>query len=250
MNTFYEQRLPIGKFFEELVKKLFLKLNYQIFATENFKKELDKSSKLFKSDKFKDQNIFLMLRYLPDFIALDESKNKINSFFIDTKVLFTPVYLDTFKQQLKNDLKLQIETQNLGLIEREAYSSYISHHNSGSRVLIILICTYHPDLILCNFIEDIEILHKEKQDRNFKSSGSKTPRVNINLNKMKPLNIFLKELNKDKYDQELLDKFYKVVSEKYNFLGLPKTINKAIADKIKVNLERVCKRKLEFKILG
>ena len=34
-----------------------------------------------------------MLRYLPDLIVLDKS-NKIES-FLDTKVMFTPVYLKT-----------------------------------------------------------------------------------------------------------------------------------------------------------
>lgn len=250
MSSFYNQRLPIGKFFEELTKKLFLKLNYKIIDTDSFKKEFDKNTEKFKSDRFKEQNIFLMLRYLPDFIALDENKNSINSFYIDTKVLFTPVYLDTFKNQLKNNLNLKIQTENLGLIEREAYLSYKSHHNSGSKVLIIVICTYNPEIILCSFVEDLEILHKEQKDRNFNSSGSTTPRVNINLQKMTPLNLFLKKLNKDKYNQELIDKFYAVIKEKYNFLGLPKSIDKNIANKIKSNLEEVCNRKLEFKTLG
>ncbi len=247
-NGFYNLRLRIGKYLEENIKN-YLRDNgllsistYEITKTfENYLPEI------WKQDIIKKSNPILMLRYIPDFIVVDK-KDKLGTFLLDTKCMFTPIYLKTFPDQINQNLKDNITLENIGVIEREAYKSYVSHHKSGSKVAILIACTYNPNFLFCDFVENLKILYTEGKIRNYNSSGSTTPRVNIDLRKMKTLKEFVKDYLKFT-DEVKLIRLISNLRNNLNFIGLPKKINLKRAEEVKNSLSKLCNIELSFKNL-
>ncbi len=249
MNSgFKDLRLPIGKVLENKIIKFFQDLDLIVIPTENFKQSLTKEQpNIWQSDFIKKNKPILMLRYLPDLIVIDKT-NKIESFFLDTKVMFTPVYLKTLPDLINKTLNENITLDNLGLIEREAYTSYMLYQKAGIKVAVLALCTYNPELIFCDYIEKIKTLFTEKQNRNYFSSGSTTPRVNIDFRKMSTFKEFLlKDLKLNNLNK--FQELFKDLETSFNFIGLPKTIRSETANEVKVYIEKKCNRSLIFKNL-
>ena len=218
-ESFVNLRLPIGKILENKIFKFFEKLNFIVLPTESLKKSLTKENQnLWRQDFVKRSKPILMLRYIPDFIVIDR-ENRVESFFLDTKVLFTPVYLNTLPDQINRNLNDNISFENIGLIEREAYMSYMLYQKSGTKVVILCVCTYNPKFIFCDFVENIKTLFVENKNRNSFSSGSTTPRVNIDLRKMMDLEQFLLK-NELLQNREILDNLYNDLNNDFNFKSL------------------------------
>ena len=247
-NNFTDLRLPLGKVLENKITKFFQDLDLIVIPTEKFKQSLTKEQPdVWQSDFLKKNKTILMLRYLPDLIVLDKS-NKIESFFLDTKVMFTPVYLKTLPDLINKTLNENITLDNLGLIEREAYTTYMLYQKAGIKVAVLALCTYNPELIFCDYIQNIKTLFTEKQNRNYYSSGSTTPRVNIDFRKMSSFKNFLsKELKINNFNK--FHELYKDLEKNFNFIGLPRTIRSETANEVKVYVEKKCNRKLIFKNL-
>jgi len=103
-ESFVNLRLPIGKILENKIFEFFEKLNFIVLPTESLKKSLTKENQnLWRQDFVKKSKPILMLRYIPDFIVIDR-ENRVESFFLDTKVMFTPVYLNTLPDQINRNL--------------------------------------------------------------------------------------------------------------------------------------------------
>ena len=173
---------------------------------------------------------------------------RVSNFFLDTKVMFTPVYLKTLPDLINKTLNENITLDNLGLIEREAYTTYMLYQKAGIKVAVLALCTYNPELIFCDYIQNIKTLFTEKQNRNYYSSGSTTPRVNIDFRKMSSFKNFLsKELKINNFNK--FHELYKDLEKNFNFIGLPRTIRSETANEVKVYVEKKCNRKLIFKNL-
>jgi len=247
-NRFHNLRLPIGKYLEENIQNYLQDNELLSISTNEIKKTFENYlPEIWKKDVIKKSNPVLMLRYLPDFIVIDK-KDEFDTFLLDTKTMFTPIYLNTFPDQINKNLKDNITLENIGVIEREAYKSYISHHKSGSKVAILIACTYNPKFLFCDFVENLKILYTEKETRNYNSSGSTTPRVNIDLRKMKTLKEFVKDYLKFT-NQEKLNRLISNLRNNLNFIGLPNKINLNRAKEVKNSLSKLCNIELSFKNL-
>lgn len=247
-ESFINLRLPIGKILENKIFEFFEKLNFIVLPTESLKKSLTKENQnLLRQDFVKKSKPILMLRYIPDFIVIDR-ENRVESFFLDTKVMFTPVYLNTLPDQINRNLNDNISFENIGLIEREAYMSYMLYQNAGVKVAILCVCTYNPNFIFCDFVENIKTLFVENKNRNSFSSGSTTPRVNIDLRRMSGLEQFMLK-NKLLQNKEIFDNLFKDLNKIFNFIGLPKKIYPTRANEVKLLIEKICKKEIIFKNL-
>ena len=189
-----------------------------------------------------------MLRWLPDFLLVSTSNNEFkDAFFIDIKAMYTPIYLKTFPEQLKKEYGKQISIEDIGNIEREAYKSYTSHQKSGSKVAVLVACTYNPKLLLCDYIENLEIIYKDERERNKMSSGSTTPRVNIDLSKMSSFEDFLSPLMGDNFDRDLYQILFDFIEKEFNFIGYPRVVSKDRAEEVKEYLTKKVGRELLLK---
>jgi hypothetical protein len=247
-QKFLKQRLPLGSKFEELIIK-FLETfeQLQIINTGALKEHLEKdlNTDIWKQDQFKKHKPLLMLRWLPDLMIINASKEI--SLFADVKFMYTPIYLDTLPKQISENTGIEIKKHEIGNIEREAYDSYISWINGGAKVAIISLATFHPNLILSEFADQVEILFRDERERNHFSSGSTTPRVNIHLSKMKNFFEFIEDnLLKEKIDEQRREKFMQYCKENFSFIGLPRSIAASSAQKVQSELSSITKRNLRF----
>jgi hypothetical protein len=231
MTLTYPKRIEIGNFVEDVFVK-YLKHHQLgvIEVAESLKQGATAAGKLdqrikeaMRSDAVKRNKAIIMCRYMPDFLLLQFQEQVFrDAMFCDVKAMFTPVFLDTFHKQLERAHGAKIALHNVANIEREAFDSYKSYHAAGAKVSVLLACSYHPELALCEYIENIRELYRDPQNRNRQAAGSTTPRVNIDLSSMRPLQQFLKE--EFEVDAEMVDKLHARLREKLDFVACPQNI--------------------------
>jgi hypothetical protein len=231
MTLTYNQRVEIGNFVETVFAN-YLKYHQLgvISVAESLKKGLSAASDLderikeaMRSDAVKRNKAIIMCRYMPDFLLLGFQEQAFrDAMFCDVKAMFTPVFLDTFHKQLEKAHGAKIALHNVANIEREAFDSYKSYHDAGAKVAVLLACSYHPELALCEYIENMRELYRDVQDRNRQAAGSTTPRVNIDLSSMRPLQQFLKD--EFDVDAEMVDKLHARLRERLDFVACPQWV--------------------------
>jgi hypothetical protein len=168
---------------------------------------------------------------MPDFLLLQfQGQAFKDAMFCDVKAMFTPVFLDTFHKQLERAHGAKIALENVANIEREAFDSYKAYHVAGAKVSVLLACSYHPELALCEYVENMRELYRDVQDRNRQATGSTTPRVNIDLSSMRPLQQFLKD--EFDVDAEMVDKLHSRLREKLDFVACPQRLATEYRDKV------------------
>ena len=174
-DSFFNQRLPLGTKFEQLIVR-FLETfqDIEVIHTGSLKDNLDKSHNnvIWKKDEYKKHRPLLMLRWMPDLLIINHSKNI--SIFADMKLMYTPIYLDTLPKEISMNTGITIKKCDIGNIEREAYDSYMSWVNGGVKVAIISLATFNPNFIMCDYINNVEVLFRDSRERNNFSSGIKS----------------------------------------------------------------------------
>ena len=175
-QKFINQRLPLGSKFEELIIRFLRSFEQlEIINTSLLKEQLEKDldTNIWKQDQFKKYKPLVMLRWLPDLMVINPKKKFLFLLMLSlcilqfTWILFLNKYLIIPACRLKK--------HEIGNIEREVYDSYISWIK-GAKVAIISLATFHPNLILSDFADQMEILFRDERERNHFSSGSTTPR--------------------------------------------------------------------------
>ncbi len=93
-------------------------------------------------------------------------------------------------------------------MEADAYDNYLSLYNANVRIAILNYCAYHSRLLLCDFIENIVLLHRDNVT--VSRDGSGTPFINFDCNSMRSLDTFIFEehgvkVNETSYNNALHD---------------------------------------------
>lgn len=239
MDLTFSKRIEIGTLIEKTIQRYLAHLNFTVVNTGSMTGNIlhhtgnRELSEAFKSDSMKDDTGYIMLRYMPDLFLLSLNANKPVSVFIDVKAMFTPIYLETFHNQLNENYNRRFPLHNVGNVEREALISYQAYTKAGANVAIVAVCTYHPSLILCEYVKNIDVLYTDTVRRNKKSAGSTTPRSNIDLGSMRSFDLFLKEelgvLELDSYKTLI-----SYVRGKLDFIAAPKFLMSTVQNKNRV----------------
>ena len=146
------------------------------------------------------------LRFTPDFLIV-ERKNPENIYYLEYKCTRTPLYSPNRIKQIGERAGIELLDQNdikqyrlnLGQCELDAYDNYVALSEIGVRVAILNYVAYHHRLLLCDFIENIKELRRDKVTT-ATISGSRTPYVNFDVNPMKTLDNFLVEIHGVNHD--------------------------------------------------
>ena len=77
-------------------------------------------------------------------------------------------------------------------MELDAYDNYVALQSIGVKVAVLNYVAYHDRLLLCDFIENIEVVRRS-EGLTQTTTGSRTPFVNTDLNGMRTLLAFLVE---------------------------------------------------------
>lgn len=132
------------------------------------------------------------VRYAPDFLVVD-SRNPERVYLLEYKCTQTPLYSPRRINQIANQANRDsLSWEDIGQCESEAFDNYASLNEIGIRVAILNYIAYHDRLLLCDFIENIEELHRD-QVAGVTQRGSRTPFVNFDANDMRTLQTFLAE---------------------------------------------------------
>ena len=130
------------------------------------------------------------VRFAPDFLVVD-SRNPENVYLLEYKCTQTPLYSPyRIKQIAKQGNNPSLSWEDIGQCESDAFDNYVALSEIGIRVVILNYIAYHERLLLCDFIENIEELHRD-QVTSATQRGSRTPFVNFDANDMRTLQTFL-----------------------------------------------------------
>ncbi len=244
MNKFHSQRLLLGGKLEEEIIQFLEKLNLLVINTSFLKMTLQQNINVdyWNTDKAKKITPLVMLRWLPDLLVIDKEQDK--GIFIDIKLMYTPIYFDTLTKQIEETLGEPIEFQDIGNIEREAYDSYENWTKTGAKVATLILSTYSKEFILCDYVNKLEVLYRDERERNYSSSGSTTPRVNIHLGKLNGLKSFLEDFfGYDLKEKEFID-LSKKLQEDFNFIGVPRIVNRKKAEEVRDKIQKIINREI------
>ena len=132
------------------------------------------------------------VRFAPDFLVVD-SRNPESAYLLEYKCTQTPLYSSRRINQIaKQANNPSLSWEDIGQCESDAFDNYAALSEIGIRVAILNYIAYHERLLLCDFIENIEELHRD-QVTSATQRGSRTPFVNFDANPMKTLQEFLTE---------------------------------------------------------
>lgn len=132
------------------------------------------------------------VRFAPDALIVDRAKPS-SAYMLDYKCTQTPLYSQNRIGMIKRaSSRHDIDWPDIGQIEAEAFDNYVTLTGSGVRVAILNYCAYHPEPLLCEFVENIQVLHRDTVTTDTRT-GSRTPFVNFDLYDMRSLNAFLCE---------------------------------------------------------
>ena len=116
------------------------------------------------------------IRFTPDFLVVDK-ENSDNIYYLEYKCTLTTA-----------------NYPNRGQMELDAYDNYKALHDIGVKVAVLNYVAYHDRLLLCDFIENIEVVRRSERLTQT-DTGSRTPFVNTDLNEMRTLLEFLVDIH-------------------------------------------------------
>jgi hypothetical protein len=155
------------------------------------------------------------IRFAPDFFVIDKN-DPAKVYLLEYKCTQTPLYSIGRIRDIGTELnKRLLDWPDIGQWELEPYNNYMRLTSLGVKVAVLNYCAYHGRHILCDFVEVIGDVYREKV-RLGTVVGSGTSYINFDLNLMRSLHDFLcqnHELNEDmvstscnQIETELLDK--------------------------------------------
>lgn len=136
-----------------------------------------------------------LMKFSPDLVVYSNIFN-VEPFFMDIKASRTPIIFESKVKEVQESAELQgipiPKRHEIGIIEREAYDTYTTFFPHQS-VAVCYSAPYTPDLILCDWVDRLQVLFRYSQDRNNEAGGSGTPHVNIHLGMMRTIDEFFRE---------------------------------------------------------
>ena len=130
------------------------------------------------------------VRFTPDFFVLDRQKPE-NLYLLEYKVTQTPLFSKARIRQMGQEAGLTgLDWPDVGQMEADAYDNYLNLHQAGLRVVVLNYCAYHSRPLLCDFIHNLQVLHRDVVTTDTKK-GSRTPFINFYAPGLRQLSRFL-----------------------------------------------------------
>ena len=130
------------------------------------------------------------LRFAPDFLVV-QKQDPSNVYYLEYKCTQTPIYSDKRIQLIERQSNRQsLCKPDIGQCEREAFDNYMALSQIGVKVAVLNYIAYHERPLLCDFIGNIEELHRDEVTTQTQT-GSRTPFVNFDATSMRTLQEFL-----------------------------------------------------------
>lgn len=130
------------------------------------------------------------IKFAPDYFVVDNS-NPENVYLLEFKCTRTPLY----SPERINKLRLEasdysLEAKTIGQMEQAPFDNYFRLSRMRIRVAILNYCAYADQMLLCEFVERIKVIHRDIV-RTTTVRGSRTPYVNVDMRSMRLFTNFL-----------------------------------------------------------
>lgn len=130
------------------------------------------------------------IRFAPDYFVIDNS-DPAKLYLLEYKCTQTPLFSGGRIRDIGIELrKPPLDWPDIGQWELEPYNNYVRLTSLGVKVAVLNYCAYHHRHILCDFVDAIPDVYREKV-RLGTLVGSGTPYVNFDLKAMRSLHDFL-----------------------------------------------------------
>ena len=132
------------------------------------------------------------IRFTPDYFVLDKEYLK-KIYLLEYKTTQTPIYSKSRISMIGRAGGVPcIDWKDIGQMEADAYDNYMAMQSLGVKVAVLNYCAYHSLVLLCDYIENIQLLHRDKVTT-VTQTGSRTPFVNFNCKSMRILHKFIQD---------------------------------------------------------
>lgn len=142
------------------------------------------------------------IRYSPDTLIVDR-QNPDNTYLLEYKCTQTPIFSQSLIRQITRQTNNpSFSWKDIGRCEREAFDNYLALHSIGVRVVILYYIAYHRRYLLCDFIENIREIYRNKAI-NPTQLGSGTPMTNFDANSMNTFSTFIQKTHNIQIDDSV-----------------------------------------------
>lgn len=189
----FEHLIDKGEQLVEIVKKhVWDKLDFIEHVPWGYethvKRDIMSMLRFFSSDEPTARHI----RFSPDFFIIQQNPKIL--YLLEYKCTQSPLYSQFRIDKIaRNSGKKSLQTENIGLWQRSAHENYAALRKIGVKVAVLNYIAYHQRLLLCDFIENIEVLYSDKVRGEKLVDRSGTDYVNFNAESMRSLPTFLSE---------------------------------------------------------
>jgi hypothetical protein len=102
------------------------------------------------------------IKFAPDFFVVDKRYPQ-RIYLLEYKCTQTPLYSRNRIEMIRRKSpRKEIDWQDIGQWEAEAYDNYRALAKLGIRVAILNYCAYHDRLLVCDFVERVTPLHRDR----------------------------------------------------------------------------------------
>ena len=133
------------------------------------------------------------IRFSPDFFIIQQNPKIL--YLLEYKCTQSPLFSENRIEYIARKAgKSSLITENIGLWQSSAHDNYAALDQIGIKVAVLNYIAYHERLLLCDFIDNIEELHRDEV-RGQRLIGSGTAFINFNAESMRSLPRFLNDIH-------------------------------------------------------
>lgn len=128
------------------------------------------------------------IRHAPDAFIVQQNPHVL--YLVDYKCTARPVYSDWIIKKVSRKASRNVEWEDIGVIHTTSYDNYAKLQKKlGVKVAILTYIAYHHRLLLCDFIENIKELRRDRVRETKIGSGKDL--INFDASQLRTLEEFL-----------------------------------------------------------
>ena len=183
----FEERIKLAKNMEKSVINF---LKSKGFILENTGYEKYSSNEIKEKIRTIHNNLTVrFMRYMPDYFAILGN----NIFFIELKVMDTPIRLDSRVNELIEITGItDLSKENIGAVETAALNNYEQLTSIGVKIAVIVLCTFNKKLLFMEWENNLVKFYNNKVKIG-QGNASFTPYTNIHVDKLRTFEEFLNQ---------------------------------------------------------
>lgn len=132
------------------------------------------------------------IRFSPDFFVVQQKPNLV--YLLEYKNSQAPLYSQNRINHLSQLANKPLKSEDIGQWQTAAHDNYKALQSIGVKVAILYYVAYHRRLLLCDFVENVEEIFRDKV-RTDTRTGSRTDYINFDVRAMRTFQEFMVDIH-------------------------------------------------------